>query len=36
MNETIHFLAADIRRYGPRHRIVYRFFDIYDLEEQRP
>jgi hypothetical protein len=24
-----------IQKYVPRHRIVYRFFDVYDLEEQR-
>ena len=24
-----------IQKYIPRHRIVYRFFDVYDLEEQR-
>ena len=36
MNETIHFLAEDhIRKYVSRHRIVYRFFNVYDLEEQR-
>jgi len=24
-----------IQKYVPRHRVVYRFFDIYDLEEKR-
>ena len=24
-----------IRKYIPHHRVVYRYFDIYDLEEQR-
>jgi hypothetical protein len=24
-----------IRQYVPRHRVVYRWFDVYDLEEQR-
>ncbi len=24
-----------VQKYVPRHRVVYRFFDIYDLEEKR-
>jgi hypothetical protein len=29
------YMEEYIRTYIPRHRVVYRYFDIYDLEEQR-
>ena len=33
--ELQEFMENYIQRYVPRHRIVYRWFDVYDLEEQR-
>mgnify|MGYP000953702887 CR=1 FL=1 len=29
------FMEDYIRKYVPRNRVVYRWFDVYDLEEQR-
>jgi hypothetical protein len=33
--ELQEFMENYIHRYVPRHRVVYHWFDVYDLEEQR-
>ncbi len=33
--ELQEYMEDYIRQYVPRHRVVYRWFDVYDLEEQR-
>lgn len=33
--ELHEYMEDYIRQYVPRHRVVYRWFDVYDLEEQR-
>ena len=33
--ETQEFMENYIHRYVPRNRVVYHWFDVYDLEEQR-
>jgi len=33
--ELQEYMEEYIRQYVPRHRVVYRWFDVYDLEEQR-
>lgn len=33
--ETQEFMENYIQRYIPRNRVVYHWFDVYDLEEQR-
>jgi hypothetical protein len=35
--EKVNLLARDLRdgKEFPRHRVVYHWFDVYDLEEER-
>lgn len=33
--ELQEYMEDYIKQYVPRHRVVYRWFDVYDLEEQR-
>ena len=33
--ELQEYMEDYIRQYVPRHRVVYRWFDVYDFEEQR-
>src|SRR5687767_13543027 len=33
--ETQEFMEDYIQKYVPRHRVVYHWFDVYDLEEER-
>jgi hypothetical protein len=33
--ELQEYMEDYIRQFVPRHRVVYRWFDVYDLEEQR-
>ena len=34
-NELQEYMETYIQRYVPRNRVVYHWFDVYDLEEQR-